>query len=73
MTLHTHPALGGTALEWDRINFAVPSVGEIDDNVWFRVYLNVVDGGGLSQTTYSRCLSKETRLYCSDQSIQGWR
>lgn len=49
--LHTHPALGGTT-GVDEVDFAVPSVGEIDDNVWFRVYLNVIDGGGLAQTTF---------------------
>jgi hypothetical protein len=48
---HTHPALEnlrGT----DEGFFIVPRIGEVSDNVWYRVYLVVEDEGGLVQSTF---------------------
>lgn len=48
---HTHPALdptpgiaGGT--------FVIPRTGEIDDDVFYRIYLTATDQGGLSRTVF---------------------
>jgi glucose/arabinose dehydrogenase len=48
---HTHPALEnlrGT----DEGFFIVPRIGEVSDNVWYRVYLVVEDEGGLVQSPF---------------------
>lgn len=48
---HTHPALDFTTGITSGF-FIVPQVGEIDDNVFYRVYLTAIDQGGLSRTIY---------------------
>lgn len=48
---HVHPALqptGGVASG----TYAIPRVGETDDNVWYRIYLTATDSEGLSKTVY---------------------
>ncbi len=48
---HTHPALdplSGLASG----SFSIPQVGEIDHNVWYRIYLTATDSEGLSRTVY---------------------
>ncbi len=46
---HKHPALDFTTGIASGF-FIVPRVGEIDDNVFFRIYLTATDEGGLSRT-----------------------
>ena len=46
---HTHPFE-----EFDGVttgSFTIPTSGETDDNVWYRIYLTVTDSSGLSTTT----------------------
>ena len=46
---HTHPFL-----EFDGVksgSFTIPTTGETDSNVWYRLYLTVTDSSGLSTTT----------------------
>lgn len=56
---HTHPAmsaLGGVT----EGTFEIPSVGEISEEVFYRIYLTVMDSDGLSQTTYRDVLPEKT-------------
>ena len=48
---HTHPALSPMTGIEDGI-YNIPTLGEVSDNVWYRVYLTATDGGGLSNTTF---------------------
>ncbi|MBK7869282.1 MAG: PQQ-dependent sugar dehydrogenase [Saprospiraceae bacterium] len=48
---HTHPALDFTTSISSGF-FIVPQVGEIDDNVFYRIYLTANDQGGLSRTIH---------------------
>ena len=46
---HTHPFE-----EFDGVksgSFTIPTVGETDDDVWYRIYMTVTDSSGLSTTT----------------------
>ena len=46
---HTHPAYGPvTGISGD--SFTVPKIGEVSDNVWFRINLTAKDSKGLSKT-----------------------
>lgn len=58
---HTHPAMNATA-DLDRIIYDVPMVGEIDDNVWYRIYLLATDKGGLSQLTHLDVYPKKINI-----------
>ncbi|RMF30416.1 MAG: hypothetical protein D6765_03190, partial [Bacteroidetes bacterium] len=56
---HTHPALEplhGVA----QGSFLVPQIGEIDDNVWYRIYLEATDSEGLSKTTFVDVFPRKT-------------
>ncbi len=48
---HVHPALQSTSgiLSGE---YAIPRIGETDDNVWYRIYLTATDSEGLSKTVY---------------------
>lgn len=48
---HTHPALQPTSGVASG-DYAIPRVGETDDNVWYRIYLTAVDSEGLTKTVY---------------------
>lgn len=55
---HTHPGIGpihGTASG----HYAVPHIGETDDNVWLRLYLTARDPIGLTQTVYRDIFPKK--------------
>lgn len=56
---HTHPALDFTTGITSGF-FIVPQVGEIDDNVFYRVYLTATDLGGLSRTIYRDVQPRKT-------------
>lgn len=59
--LHTHPALKPTS-GVGTINYDVPAVGEIDDNVWYRIYLSVTDAGGLPSLTFLDVYPKKINI-----------
>jgi len=46
---HTHPGLESTSGIGSG-NYQIPTVGEIDDNVWYRIYLTAEDREGLRRT-----------------------
>ncbi len=47
--LHTHPAYGPVSgIAGD--SFVIPKIGEVSDNVWFRVNFTATDNNGLSNT-----------------------
>ncbi len=48
---HSHPAMAPTAGIGEGF-YLIPTIGETDDNVWYRVYLTAEDGEGLSQRTF---------------------
>ena len=58
---HTHPFMGP-------INgvtggsFTVPTLGETDSNVWYRIYLTVTDSAGFSTTTYRNVFPRTVTL-----------
>ena len=43
-------------------SFTIPTTGETAANVWYRVYLTVVDSGGLTHTTFRDVLPRVVRL-----------
>ena len=49
---HTHPALSPVQNAQEGM-YVIPSIGETDYDVWYRVYLRVTDSEGLSYTTYT--------------------
>lgn len=59
--LHTHPALAPVA-GLPSVDYAIPAIGEVDDNVWYRVYLSVTDAGGLSKTTFLDVFPKKINI-----------
>jgi glucose/arabinose dehydrogenase len=48
---HTHPFLPPTSGSMSG-SFVVPTTGETSANVWYRIYLQVTDSGGLSHTSF---------------------
>lgn len=48
---HVHPALDATE-GIDNGSFRIPQIGEIDDNVFYRIFLTATDKDGLSRTTF---------------------
>lgn len=48
---HSHPAMSPICgIEEGR--FVIPTVTETDSNIWFRIYLQATDEGGLQNSTY---------------------
>lgn len=66
---HTHPAVdpvtGITEGE-----FAISQVGEISENVWYRIYLQVTDSEGLTQTVF-REIFPRTSTVTIDSNPEG--
>ncbi|MEL7424493.1 MAG: PQQ-dependent sugar dehydrogenase [Bacteroidota bacterium] len=56
---HTHPALENLTGVTSG-SLIIPRIGEVDDNVWYRVYLVVEDNGGLSQSTFVDVFPEKT-------------
>lgn len=58
--LHTHPAQSPVSER--TLSYMVPAVGEIDDNVWYRIYLRATDSAGLSRITYLDVYPKKINI-----------
>ncbi len=58
---HFHPALDLTS-GIDSGSFRIPQIGEIDDNVFFRIHLTATDRGGLTRSTYRDVLPVKTQF-----------
>ncbi|MGK7389185.1 MAG: PQQ-dependent sugar dehydrogenase [Candidatus Cyclobacteriaceae bacterium M2_1C_046] len=56
---HTHPAMPPVDSVAEG-SFTIPTVGEVDDNVWYRVYLIATDSEGLTQTTFKDIIPEKT-------------
>ncbi len=58
---HSHPAMpnltGVTGGSW-----VIPTVGETSDNIWYRVYLTVMDSSGQSVTTYRDVIPRKVDM-----------
>ncbi len=58
---HTHPAMSlvnGIAEGF----FVTPQIGEISDQVWYRVYLKAVDSEGLAQIVFEDIFPEKTNI-----------
>ena len=49
--IHFHPFIAPTSGSTSG-SFTIPTTGETDADVWYRIHLTVVDSNGLTQTTY---------------------
>ncbi len=58
---HNHPALQSISGVSEGV-FEIPQIGEIADNVWYRIYLTVEDSGGLKQTTTRDVFPLKTKV-----------
>ncbi len=58
---HTHPGLQPSS-GISQGQFIIPQIGEIDDNVWYRIHLKASDAEGLSRTVYRDVLPEKTRF-----------
>ena len=58
---HTHPFMAPTTGSKSGA-FTIPTVGETSANVWYRVYLSVKDGGGLTHTSQRDIFPRKVRL-----------
>ncbi len=58
---HTHPVMQPTSGATSG-SFTIPTTGETSANVWYRIYLTVVDSGGLTHTTQFDILPRKSRL-----------
>ncbi len=63
---HTHPAMSSLESVNEGI-FDIPSVGEISEEVFYRIYLTVTDQDGLNQTTYRDVFPKKTSFALSTE------
>lgn len=43
-------------------SYIIPRIGEIDDNVWYRIHLTATDAGGLSQHVYRDVFPEKTQF-----------
>jgi glucose/arabinose dehydrogenase len=68
--LHTHPALSGVS-GVEELIYPIPSQGEIDDDVWYRVYLTVEDSEGLFQTTFLDVFPEKTDLLFLSEPVKA--
>ncbi|MFN7117241.1 MAG: PQQ-dependent sugar dehydrogenase [Saprospiraceae bacterium] len=58
---HLHPALDPTP-GIAAGTFSIPRIGEISDNVFYRIHLTATDKGGLTRTTYRDVLPVKTQF-----------
>ncbi len=58
---HTHPALPWTS-GMDHGELVIPRLGEVDTNVWYRVYLSAEDSYGLTNETFINYLPIKTNF-----------
>jgi glucose/arabinose dehydrogenase len=64
--IHNHPGLSPTSGSQSG-SFTIPKFGEISANVWYRVYLKVVDSQGLSTTIYRDVFPEKVDLKIESQ------
>ena len=67
---HTHPFQ-----EYNGVtngSFAIPTVGETDDDVWYRIYLRVTDSDGLTHTTTRDVLPNKSTVTL-ESNVSGLR
>jgi glucose/arabinose dehydrogenase len=58
---HSHPFIASRTGSKTG-SFVIPTTGETSANVWYRIYLTVVDSGGLSNTVYSDILPRKSTI-----------
>lgn len=58
---HSHPALQPTA-GMSEGELIIPRFGEVDHNLWLRVYLTATDSKGLSKTIYNEYFPQKSQL-----------
>lgn len=58
---HTHPFVPPTSGSQSG-SFVIPTIGETDDNQWYRIYLTVTDSGGLTDTTYVEIFPRKSTI-----------
>jgi Immunoglobulin domain len=58
---HTHPGMPATTGSKSG-TFDIPNIGETSANVWYRVYLTVVDSAGQSATVYRDVLPRKAQI-----------
>lgn len=58
---HTHPAMEVT-IGIKSGTFVIPTVGETSGNVWYRVYLTVMDKNGFANTVYQDVLPNKSTV-----------
>lgn len=59
--VHTHPALDPTSGSKSG-SFTISTNNEIDDNIWYRIYLTVTDDNGQSHTTYREIFPRKVEV-----------
>ncbi|MEL7530443.1 MAG: PQQ-dependent sugar dehydrogenase [Bacteroidota bacterium] len=67
---HFHPAM--IPLEGAGGTYEIPRIGEIDDNVWYRLYLQATDSGGLSQLTYRDIYPEKVKITVLSEPSGLW-
>lgn len=58
---HSHPALSGTTGIFSG-EYEVPTIGETEDNVWYRIYLTATDNQGFSKTIHHDIFPEKTTI-----------
>jgi hypothetical protein len=58
---HTHPFLSPVSGSTSG-SFQIPNTGETSDNVWYRIYLEVSDSGGLTHTSFRDILPRKATV-----------
>ncbi len=56
---HTHPALDPVS-GISAGSYIIPVIGELSDNVWYRIYLTATDSEGLTRTVYEEVYPQKT-------------
>ena len=59
--LHTHPFVPPTTGSKTG-SFTIPVTGETVDNQWYRIYLTVMDSGGLTHTSYREIFPRKATV-----------
>lgn len=58
---HTHPAMASVS-GISEGTFTIPTIGEVDDNVWYRIYLEAKDSEGLTNTIFRDIFPEKTTI-----------
>jgi len=58
---HIHPFIPPTGGSKSG-SFTIPTLGETDDNQWYRIYLTVTDSGGLQDTTFVEIFPRKSTV-----------